>query len=500
MWRTLSSGARSLAPFTGALLVLSALGAEELPFTSTFPSGLTKGATDKYYTSVLDLDSPLLLKGSGEFMAAARADARLRRRQDAPTTGEEFEGDVKEYLTQASKKRSQFLDSDVVYDREEIKTALHHVLVEKGQLVLLMGGKSLGKSTLLKELAKQKKPILGHDGAERSLLYVDARSCGGDLTEGLLAALQSEMREQQRLLKSGDSNRVIQSEQAAESIISRLFTSPKSVSLELSYKGVSIGTQLDFLDGPSNVDQSIALLSKVSEAAKSQGQYFCLIIDEANLAFPAPPDPFKGLPSPPLTLKQLNTQRQLEKLVELTKQNRQMNVLLVSSEYAYPYRLLHGNFFNITNLTRTLFAGEVSPADMRILLRDKWGLGPHLSDVFLAFFGGHVHMASQALALLAQQLDDFDCLQVAPKGVSSSISFCLSVNDGGAMLAMLTALAQKGFAPVSTAENVSAQAISRANIGGLVDACDTVAGLPKGLRMNSRYGLVPSSQFAVSHD
>lgn len=80
------------------------------------------------------------------------------------------------------------------------------------------------------------------------------------------------------------------------------------------------------------------------------------------MTFPVPPDPSSAQPSFPLAPLHMQAQQQLEKLVQLTKQERKMNVLLVSSEYAYPFRLRHGRFFNTTNLADTLFAGEVPPA------------------------------------------------------------------------------------------------------------------------------------------
>ena len=437
----------------------------------------------------MDLGAPLLLRGSRDLMAAARADARahLRLGADGAALSEggalELEGEVQAHLRQAAQACSMFLDSPAVHDREEIRGVLNSVLLGNGRLALLLGGKFVGKSLLLQELAGQQAQAVGLDGARRALLYVDARSCGGDLTAGLVAALEREALELQ------------------------LLPAAKSATLALSFKGAAITAQADLSGGSSAVDHSLALLTRVAEAARAQGYYLCLIVDEANLIFPAPPDPHGA--AAPLTLAQLSAQRQLAKLVELTKQSRQMNALLVSSEYTYPYRLRNSHFFNTPNLTDTLFAGEVPPAAMRQLLVDRWGLGPRLADVFLALYGGHVHMAALALEKLSQQLDEFNCEEVAPNGVLSAIVDCIegkgsssgssgsSVRSWGPMVFMLRALASQGFAPVSSEGNAQAQALSLANVGGLVKTSSRVVGLPQSVRSGASYGMVPSSQFTV---
>jgi hypothetical protein len=182
--------------------VLMFLTAAEIPssttpstFTTTFPYGLTgTGTTDNFFTTALDLEAPLLLRGSGDFMEAARMDAqaRLGLGEGGALCAREahaLEEDVKTHLLQASRSCSKFLDSDTVYDREDIKSALQRVLGESGRMALLLGGKSVGKSLLLAELADARRVIVGLDGKERAILYVDARSCGGDLTAGLVAAI-----------------------------------------------------------------------------------------------------------------------------------------------------------------------------------------------------------------------------------------------------------------------------------------------------------------------
>ena len=242
------------------------------------------------------------------------------------------------------------------------------------------------------------------------------------------------------------------------------------------------------------------MLSKVVELAQAQGLLVCLVVDETNLALPTPPSAphDRALLSPGKERLLVDTQQLLERLVLLTKQSNKMNALLVTSDYSFPYRLEHDGFFNTANFTYSFFAGEVPPTEMRALLQDGWGLGPRLSDVFLAFFGGHVHTASQALRRLATQLDKFNCESVAPDLASHHISVCLTSREAVPMAAMLRALAERGFAPVEDANDACAQMLSQANLGGLVKTSATVVGLPEELRGGAEYGVVPASHFMVS--
>ena len=160
MWSVLRTAARAIAPLglaSGGLLVCQCQGSSAFP--TTFPYGLTgPGTTPKFYSPALDLKAPLLLRGSGDFMAAARADARTRL--GLPMDGElsaqserALEEEVVRHLHSVSERRSSFFRSRQVHDRSEVKAALQGLFVESGQFGLLLGGKSVGKSTLLSELS-----------------------------------------------------------------------------------------------------------------------------------------------------------------------------------------------------------------------------------------------------------------------------------------------------------------------------------------------------------
>ena len=332
---------------------------------------------------------------------------------------------------------------------------------------------------------------------------MDARRFSTNLSAGLQTALVGETKELERSAwwasagLAGEAPRRAQGSREEGASSSSHVT---SATLSAKLKGIAVEARLGLAEPLTPMQRNLEMLSSVAELAEAQGLYICLVVDEANLAFPTPPGLHPGTVLPPLSLdweRMRDAQLLLERIVLLTKQSRKMNALIVSSEYGYPYRLRHDNLFNTTNLTASIFAGEVPPADMRALLRDVWGVGPRLADVFLAFYGGHVHMASQALAELAAQLDGFDCERVAPDGALGAIVAALgsSSTEGRGAAALLRSAAQQGFARVQQEGDASAQALARANLGGLVKAQGLVVGLPKSVRGDANFGFVPSSHF-----
>jgi hypothetical protein len=405
-------------------------------FATTFPLGLTgPGATDAFFTAALDLSQPLLERGSGDFMAAARADARARLRlRKNSRASPEVEASVREHLADATALSERFKLSGEVHDCEKTRAQLEGSFKRTGRLALLLGGKSVGKSLLLGELARR-TDIVGTDGRPRAVVYVDARVFGADLSAGMEEAFAEEVGEVKR---SGFfwGPRRTQAEREGEvpaaSLVKFAATSV-AVKGSLGLLSVEGSAKLPAATGASTLQRNLAALTRVVAAHAAKGLYLCLIVDEANLALPMPPAPSAAAAAPLLPEAQRNlqeTKQLLERLVQLTKQTSAINVLLVTSEYAYPYRLRHGGFFSPSNLSEVFIASEVPPASMRALLTAKWGLGPRLSDVLLAYCGGHVHLAANALALLSQQLDAFRVEELAPEGDLGDIAWCLKEGGG----------------------------------------------------------------------
>jgi hypothetical protein len=488
---------------------LSRAPAADPPLATSFPRGLTSAsATDRYYTSALDLAQPLLLlRGSADFLAAARADAQeragLRGSARLPRAAAAAADErARAHARSAAARCRDFVLSGAVHGRAELKGALEALCRGEGVLGLLLGGKSVGKSLLLSELARR-TDLAGAGDRRRAVLYIDARRCGMDLCSGLAGALEEEAGEQQRSGALAGPRRTQDERKGPPEPLTS--PAPLSSSLKGALKGEFWGAGVESeatlgtaaLGGISSLATSAmqrnkAALERTLALVQAKGMYLCLVVDEANLALALPP--LAGSQGQQAALQ--DTRLLLELLVALTKQSSAANVLLVSSEHAFPYHL-HASSFNVSNLTHTIIAGEVPPAEMRALLRGVWGLGPRLSDVFLAYYGGHVHMAARALAALAEEGGEFNCSSVAPVLAPHQIDACLEANEA-AVAPLMRQLAQRGFASVEGAEaQAAAQLLARASVAGLVDTNARVLGQPPHVRRGAKYGLVPSSHFMV---
>jgi hypothetical protein len=165
-----------LLPLQRAISLAPSVAPSPLPLATTFPLGLTDAsATEAHFSTALDLSSPLLLRDCAQdFMAAAREDA-----------GSEPVG---EHLARASSACNAFLLSEEACGREELRRELVGVLGQRGQLALLLGGRGVGKSLLLRELALA--PFVGKDGVRRVVMLVNGRQSGTDLAAGIMDALE----------------------------------------------------------------------------------------------------------------------------------------------------------------------------------------------------------------------------------------------------------------------------------------------------------------------
>ena len=454
-------------------------------FATTFPLGLTNAsATDAHWATALDLAAPLLRRRdcTADFMDAARADA------------EALGGvSVQAHLVGASAACDNFLRSGEVHDRDETRAELQGVFEREGQLVLFQGGKNVGKSLLLRELAGA--ALTGRNGQARLLVHINARTCGTNLLAGFYHALLGAQREAAVVKQEGASRSPEDVKRGSRRLteLQRLWDALLRQAPGSKLPLLGLGTPPP--PGPAALS-NLAFIDCLLSAAAEAGRYLCLVIDEGNLALPSPPL-LQG-EAAALSSEQRrrldDTQALLARLVELTKGYRCLNVLIATSEPAYPFRLHHGGFFKLHDFTGFIAAGEVPPAAMRALLR-KWGLRQRLADVFLAYYGGHVHLASQALARLAARQDGFQCTSVAPSFSAARVAACLD----GAVSArvLLQGMAGAGFAGLRSTSDPAAQLIAREDVGGCVDSHASVVGLPWAVRTagGANMGMVPSSHF-----
>ena len=172
-------------------------------------------------------------------------------------------------------------------------------------------------------------------------------------------------------------------------------------------------------------------------------------------------------------------------------------MLLVSSEHAFPYDLTKLGF-NIADIERLIFAGEVSPAQTYELLTTRWGVGPHLATALIEHCGGHLWDIAVTLRALRRVGGHLKVI-VNPES-SACVDRCLDAvagNEEGTarMITTLRTLAERGFCAVDKYEDPLVEHVSRFNVGGLVKQGATICGIDSDAHgYKWEFGLVPSRQ------
>jgi hypothetical protein len=192
--------------------------------------------------------------------------------------------------------------------------------------------------------------------------------------------------------------------------------------------------------------------------------------------------------------------------VPQTKQNKELSLILASTDHAYPTQLQREGL-NLQDVTRVTFAGEIPPSDMRKLLvnasyeqGDKTGdviigMGPRLAELCVAAYGGHFLRVKNAIAELSERESRFEASSLLPDLDADSVE-CLDSHMSSRPL--LEAMAKSGFAPIETYKNAAVEMIAKLNIGGVVKKKSTICGLSKTKWVNTtcKYALIPSSESA----
>ena len=242
----------------------------------------------------------------------------------------------------------------------------------------------------------------------------------------------------------------------------------------------TLGTGIPTLDFDAKFQSlsEIDSLKKIIKTVQAKHLFPVLLFDEADTLF---------------TNKQV-----LDYLVKFTKETHEITVLFVSSEYSYPLRLSKLSF-NLTNITRIIFAGEVPPLDMLDLLQNKWGMGSNLANAFVNVYGGHIQLSSFSVSALALNKEEFMPSDALPVGVYTGIVACIKAEQSGdaelkGTIDILRQIAISGSCPLLDDSDPRAELISRFNVGGVVAKVGTVVGVPKSAFGDSDFALVPVFQ------
>ena len=362
-----------------------------------------------------------------------------------------------------------------MWDREELCSRILDVIRRKGQFGLLVGGKNVGKSKLLENLAKEEKleKLCGISKDKTKpfplVLYVDCREANVTVETLHAAVLQAAMDHpllKEAVTRARDAviarNEKLNFVRRIVRMLSSLFA-PAAV-------GAVADAATDQLETLKLMPPKITFDSIIESTPADH--LLTVVIDEANLVLPgADPD---GKDKDMSQADRKAIRNLLETLVRLTKQKNQMSALLTTSEHAYPYRL-ESLRFNLQNFTLKIFAGEVPPNDMRELLICEWGMGPALTDIFMAHYGGHIMLTYTALSAFLVDPDVFDPYEVSfSTDIVRGIRYCIGATNG---MHLLSDIATKGLASVGHEYEAAAEAISEKNVGGVVESLRDVVGI-----------------------
>ena len=173
----------------------------------------------------------------------------------------------------------------------------------------------------------------------------------------------------------------------------------------------------------------------------------------------------------------------------------QMNILLVSSDYSFPY-VLEKLGLNILDIQTRIYAGEASPARTYELLTTRWGVGPHLATALVEHCGGHLWDIEVTLRAF-RRLGRFNVF-INPE-LYACVDRCLDAVAGddkctARMITTLRTLGERGFHAVDNCEDPVVQHIGRCAVGGLVKQGSIICGFDWAAHGGDRwkFGLVPT--------
>ena len=356
-----------------------------------------------------------------------------------------------------SKAAKEFINSDKVYDRGEVIENLK--LIEKGDMVILTGGPSIGKSLVVKRL---------FDYDSSKYLYLDGRKTGPNIVKAVANNLTK--RNKIRSLTVKSINKV------APLLISLLGRIIGNESIEQSkiipdilIKIIEVVTKSPekALDSLEAVLELMSILQTPIEG---------IIFDEANKYFTADSLPL------------------LDCLTSLTKQDRSLSVIMVTSDYGFPFAL-NKIGYNRNHISMSLVLSDVSPSDTLRLL-STWGVRPSLAYLLVDIYGGHILQICRALEDLHRNKEKAKISRSFIEGLGDQLIAC--INDSKRkgihqkVIEALDTLMQTGFFPCNFDDPLAAL-ITKHNIAGFIGDRAVVPALSEKVRRD-RSGLIPSSQ------
>ena len=327
-----------------------------------WPYGLV--GDEKSYARQVDGNFFADVKNSSFFLKALKEDAG------------EKQVDADAHLKTVRLNAKKFMKGNTIVDRKAFIQSLTDAIFEDGLLTLVLGGKSVGKSTVIQSVVAN---FTQAKRSQRTVVFTDMREMPAkDFFTAVLSTAPPLMAFRSAVSVAGTS------------IFIRFLAGVLSIVPKVGkLVSDSLAKLLDNMDGKMKQEGFVSLVRRA-------GKGIAIIVDEANIALPRDDD-----------LTEAKAARDaLVQIVSITKQNVKASVVLISSEHGYPFKLAKAGL-NLVDIKNIVIAPEVPPRDMFEMLTDHWGMGHRLARLFVATYGGSIDAVYTALGNLINNREQF---------------------------------------------------------------------------------------------
>ena len=362
----------------------------------------------------------------------------------------ELRVDADKYLSNILMLAENFTNSKEIINRESFQAALRQAMM-KTKFTLVLGAKSLAKSLIKNHMVMQ---VENAPNSKLTILDVDMRK---DPDKPLFLWIFE---------------RIENKCQSIQAYWEKGWAMMKAIKISLKAKIANVEVQAEASgdnDSPKQLLEEV--IKKIDEKT---GNATCILVDEANLALPGDDE--------------AQAEKALQYFVMLTKQQRQACVVLISSEFAYPYRLQEAGM-NLRDIENIIVINEIPKDEMVEVMVTKWKMSQELAEEFHLYFGGDIDLCKRAVEQLIRNGDNFD--PITDVFNSGGLSMCA---NNPAARKHLQNMADQGWSPVKNLdEDAAAELIARKNVGGVLPKTAQIFDRPKDMFMDEHeYALVPA--------
>ncbi|CAJ1426680.1 unnamed protein product [Effrenium voratum] len=373
--------------------------------------------------------------------------------------------EVEQYLSNVLQRQDDFMKTNEVVDRGDFLESLRQAM-RSTQFSLVLGGKNLGKTLMRKRTVCE---LENEPNANLTFMDVNMREQPSkELFKAILGRVASKRSDWAGILQK------VASSIASLASAVAIGTNPEVVA-PAAATPISAAVKV-LVDSLTSNEREQTLLELI-DTFHTEGNDTCILVDEANIALPAGEDPENIR----------NARQALQYFVMLTKEAKKTGVVLITSDFGYPFRLQNCGM-NLQDIQRIINVNEVPKADMLQLMVDRWGMSEDLGKEFFSYFGGNIDICSAAVKELASKRSALDplCIVDCP-----GLPACAADPDAKKHLQNML---EQGWSPVFDLElDAAAKFIAERNVGGIVVKRAKYFDQPENMwNGNHEFALVPS--------